>query len=44
MGDHKKTPDFGNLESISHDQIAVTTLIKPELWDEVMAWFSFHVF
>ncbi|MDQ9038303.1 hypothetical protein RFH07_17175 [Acinetobacter seifertii] len=37
MGDHKKTPDFGNLESISHDQIAVTTLIKPELWDEA-AW------
>lgn len=37
MGDHKKIPDFGNLESISHDQIAVTTLIKPELWDEA-AW------
>lgn len=37
MGDHKNAPDFENLESISHDQIAVTTLIKAELWDEA-AW------
>lgn len=42
MGDHKKIPDFESLESIRHDQIAVTTLIKPELWDIV--WFSFYVF
>ena len=34
MGDHKKAPDFENLESIRHDQIVVTTLIRPELWDE----------
>lgn len=34
MGDHKNTPDFENLDSIRHDQIAITTLIKPELWDE----------
>ena len=34
MVDHKKTPDFGNLEDISHDHIAVTTLIKSELWDD----------
>lgn len=39
MGDHKKIPDFESLESIRHDQIAVTTLIKPELWDEA-SWYG----
>lgn len=34
MGNHKDTPDFEDLDSIRHDQIAITTLIKPELWDE----------
>jgi hypothetical protein len=37
--DHKKIPDFGNLESISHDQIDIKTLIKPELWDEA-SWYG----
>ncbi|MFL1612436.1 hypothetical protein [Acinetobacter baumannii] len=36
---HKKNPDFGNLESISHDQIDIKTLIKPELWDEA-SWYG----
>ncbi|QPF38527.1 hypothetical protein H0S58_03160 [Acinetobacter sp. TTH0-4] len=39
MGDHKNTPDFENLDSIRHDQIAITTLIKPELWDEA-GWYG----
>lgn len=39
MGDHKNAPDFENLDSIRHDQIAITTLIKPELWDEA-GWYG----
>lgn len=39
LGDHENIPNFDDLESISHDQICMTTLIKPELWDEA-AWFG----
>lgn len=39
MGDQKNAPNFENLDSIRHDQIAITTLIKPELWDEA-GWYG----
>ena len=39
MGDQKNAPDFENLDSIRHDQIAITTIIKPELWDEA-GWYG----
>jgi len=39
LGENKKTPDFEDIESISHDQIGMTTLIKPELWDEA-SWYG----
>lgn len=33
MGDYRNTPKFDDPESIRHDHIGMSSLIKPELWD-----------